>query len=231
MEMDGAAFVDVTAQADPLEGEVLTSDSELRRLVPVLRRLRHNLGVPVCVTTCHAATAERAIELGAAVIHDFSGLAFDPGLPSVISHTGAGLVIAHMRGTPETWSKSLPVSNLLEMVARDLDSAVARARAAGIDHRQIVIDPGFNVGKRGPENYYLLKGLERLSELGQPIQVSPSRKPFLLESVRASESERLFATAAAASLAAAQGVHLLRVHEVSEIEQVVKAVDRMLEPE
>lgn len=229
MEQDGAGMVDVTAQCDPIEAAVLTADAELRRLVPVLRKLRHNLGIPVCVTTCHAATAERALELGAAVIHDFSGLAFDPELAPAVNRAGAGLVIGHTRGMPETWNKLPPVSNLLETIARDLDSSIARARAAGIDRRHIVIDPGLNMGKRGPENYQILLNLERLAELGQPLQTSPSRKQFLVESVRAPESERLFATVAAAAISAAQGVHLLRVYEVSEVVQVVKAVDRMLE--
>jgi len=229
MVQAGAGLVDVTAQHDPIEAAVLSSDGELRRLVPVLRKLRHNLGVPVCVTTCHAATAERALEIGAAVIHDFSGLAFDPLLAPAVNRAGAGLVIGHTRGMPETWNKLSTVSNLLEAVARDLDSSIARARAAGIDRRHIVIDPGLNMGKRGPENYQILCNLERLGELGEPLQVSPSRKQFLVESVRAPESERLFAVAAAAAVSALQGVHVLRVHEVSEIVQVVKAVDRMLE--
>jgi dihydropteroate synthase len=225
----GAGLLDLTAQHDPIEAAVLPSDDELRWLVPVLRKLRHNLGVPVCVTTCHAATAERALELGAAVIHDFSGLAFDPELAPAVNRVGAGLIIGHTRGMPETWNRLIPVSNPLETIARDLDSSIARARAAGIDRRHIVIDPGLSMGKRGPENYQILRNLERLAELGQPLQVSPSRKQFLVESVRAPESERLFATLAAAAIAAAGGAHLLRVHEVSEIGQVAKAVDRMLE--
>jgi dihydropteroate synthase len=229
MVQDGAALLDVTAQHDPIEAALLSADNELRRLVPVLRKLRHNLGVPVCVTTCHASTAERALELGAAVIHDFTGLAFDPQLAPVVNRAGAGLVIGHSRGMPETWYKLPPVSNPLENVARDLDSSIARARAAGIDRRHIVIDPGLSMGKRGPENYQILRNLERFAELGQPVQVSPSRKAFLVESVRAPDSERLFATAAAAAICAAHGAQVLRVHEVSEMALVAKAVDRMLE--
>jgi dihydropteroate synthase len=121
------------------------------------------------------------------------------------------------------------VSNLLETVAQALASSIARARAAGIDSRQIVIDPGLGMGKRGPENYQLLRNLEQLAELGQPLQVSPSRKPFVVESVRAPESEWIFSTAAVAAISAAQGAHLLRVHEVSEVAEAVKVVDRMLE--
>ncbi len=229
MVQQGAGLVDLTAQRDPLEAAAISSDDELRRLVPVLRKLRHNLGVPVCVTTRYAATAERAVELGAAVIHDFSGLSYDPELAPTVNRGGAGLIISHARGLPETWSKTSAMSNPLEAVARDLDSSIARARAAGIDRRYIVIDPGLNMGKRGPDNFQILRNLERFAELGQPLQVSPSRKQFLVESVRAPESERLFATLAAAAIAGAQGVHLLRVHEVSEIVQVAKAVDRMLE--
>jgi dihydropteroate synthase len=229
MEQEGAGLLDVTAQHDPIEGALVSSDNELRRLVPVLRKLRHNLGIPVCVTSCHAATAERALELGAAAIHDFTGLAFDPQLAPVVNRAGAGLIIGHTRGMPETWSKLPPLSNVMETIARDLAASIARAHSAGIDRRQIVIDPGLNMGKRGPENHQILHNLERLGELGQPLQVSPSRKPFLVESVRAPESERLFATVAAAVVSVLGGAHLLRVREVSEVAQAVKAIDRMLE--
>jgi dihydropteroate synthase len=229
LEQEGAGLLDVTVQPDPIEAPILSSDAELRRLVPVLRKLRHNLGVPVSVTTCHAATAERALELGAAVIHDFTGLAFDPHLAPLINRAGAGLVIGHTRGMPETWNKLSPLSNVLENIARDLAASIARAHAAGVDRRHIVIDPGLNMGKRGPENYQILRNLERLAELGQPLQISPSRKPFLVESVRTPETERLFATVAAAAVSALQGAHLLRVREVSEVAQAVKAIDRMLE--
>jgi dihydropteroate synthase len=229
MEQQGADVIDVTAQGDPPTG-TLSSDAELRQLVPVLRRLRHNLGVPVCVTTCHAETAERAIELGAVIVYDFSGLAVDPQLASVIHRTGAGLVLGHTRGTPDTWNKLQPVSNLPEIVARELDSSISRARAAGISSRQMVVDPGLGMGKRGPENYQVLKNLGMIAELG-PLQVSPSNKPFLVESVRAPESERLLATVAVAAISAAQGAHLLRVCEVSEVKQTLKAMDRMLELE
>lgn len=229
MEDQGASLLDVTVQGDPIGAKLPSSDSELRRLVPVLRRLRHNLGVPVCVSTCHAATAERAIELDVAIIHDFSGLVFDPQLARAVNRAGAGLVIGHTRGMPETWANQPPVSNPLEAVARDLGSSIARALAAGIDRRQIVVDPGLGNGKRGPESLQILRQVERLAGLGQPVQVSPSRKPFLVESIRAPQSERLYATAAAAAVAAAQGAHLLRVQEVGEIAQVVKAIDRMLE--
>lgn len=229
MERDGARLIDVTAQRDPIEGKILSPDEELPRLVPVLRRLRNNLGIPVCVTTCHADTAERVLELDAAVIHDFSGLSVDPRLPTVVNRGSAGLVIGHVRGTPGGREKLVPVANLVEMVARDLQSAIARSRAAGIDPRQVVVDPGLNMGKRGPENFLILRALPLFGELGQPVQVSPSQKPFLVESIKAPESERMFATAAMASLAAAQGVQILRVHEVAEIAQVLKAVDRVLE--
>jgi dihydropteroate synthase len=229
LERLGADLVDVTAQAEPIEGKLLSADEELRRLVPVLRRLRHNLRVPVCVSTCHAETAARVLELDAAAIHDFSGLASDPGLARVVSRQAAGLIIGHCRGTPETWNRLPPLPDVMELVLRDLDSSIARARAAGIDRRHVVIDPGLNLGKRGAENLDVLAQVGRLAQLGQPIQISPSRKPFLVESVRATDREWFHATAAVAVAAACEGVHLLRVREVAEVTELVKPVDRMLE--
>ena len=225
----GADLIDLTAQPSLDSPAVISADDELRRLVPLLRKLRHRLDIPISVTTRHADTAKRSLALGANVINDWSGLSFDPRMAEVVNRHDAGLVIGHVRGTPESWPRQPPLPNVMPTIKRDLESALGRARSAGIDRRRIAVDPGLEMGKRGQENDQILADLDRLRALGQPILVSPSRKRFLTESVRSPANVRLFATSAAVAVAVAAGAHVVRVYEVEEIVLVVKAADRIFE--
>ena len=229
MQDQGADLIDLTAEPSFDSPAVTSADDELRRLVPLLRKLRRGLDIPVSVTTCHADTAERSLALGANVVHDWSGLSFDPRMAEVVNQHNAGLVIGHVRGTPESWPRQSPLPSVMPTIKRDLESALSRARGAGIDRRRIVVDPGLEMGKRGQENDQILAELDRLRALGQPILVSPSGKRFLTESVRSPASVRLLATLAAVAVAVAAGAHVVRVYEVEEIFLVVKAADRILE--
>ena len=229
MQEQGADLIDLTAQPSFDSPAVISADDELRRLVPLLRKLRRHLDIAVSVTTCHADTAERSLLLGAEVVNDWSGLSSDPRMAEVVNRHDAGLVIGHVRGTPESWRRQPPLPSVMPIIKRDLKSALGRARSARIDRRRIVVDPGLEMGKRGQENDQILADLDRLSALGQPILVSPSGKRFLTESVRSPANVRLFATSAAVALAVAAGAHVVRVYEVEEIALVVKAADRILE--
>ena len=221
----GADLIDLTAMGEKLAARI-SADDELRRMVPILRKLRHNLDVPVSVQTYNAETAGRALELGADVINDMSGLSFDPQMPETVCRHGAGLILGHVRGTPDTWRKSAAVAEPLVSIMRDLQSGLARARMARIDNRFVALDPGLGYGKRRLENYEILRRLEDLIELRHPVMVSPSRKAFLTESVRAPEADWIHSAAAAATIAVAGGAHIVRTHDVSETLSVVRAADR-----
>ena len=229
LEAKGADLIDLTAMGEKLATARISADDELRRMVPILRKLRHNIDVPVSVQTYNAETANRALELGAEVINDLSGLSFDPQMPETVCRHGAGLILGHARGTPDTWRKPAAVAEPLVSVVRDLQSGLARARMARIDDRFIAIDPGLGYGKRRLENYEILRRLEDLIELRHPVLVSPSRKPFLTESIRAPEADWLYSAAAAATVAVAGGAHIVRTHEVAETVSVVRAADRFFE--
>ena len=229
MQQEGADLVEVNADPIRTGDRRISEDEELRVLVPVLRKLRHNLDIPLSINTYNAATAERAVELGAQIINDVSGLSFDPRVAGVVNQTDAGLIVTHMRGTPDTWKKLPPLHDLVGTIGRELESSVARARRAGVDRRRIVVDPGLELGKRGLENYQILTQIDRLAALQQPILVSPSRKFFLTGTVRAKESDRLYGAAAASTLAILGGTHILRVHEVAAIAQVARTTDHVYE--
>lgn len=228
LQQQGADIIDVSAHA-PLGAQRQTCDDELRRLVPVLRKLRGRLDVPLCVSSWWAATAARVLELDADILYDPTGLSFDAELARAVNRGGGGLIVAHMQGAPETWGKPAPEARSASGVAQDLDSCLARARRAGIDRRRVVIDPGLQQGKRGLENHELLVDLGQLASLGSPILVNLRGGGFLTETVRASEHERSVAAVTALTAAVGGGAHIIRVERVEEMVLAARAADRYLE--
>ncbi len=211
MEEAGADLIDIGGESTRPGSARISEAEEKRRVMPVLKRLRGRLGIPVSVDTYKSAVAENALDLGAEIINDPSGLTIDPELARVVAKFNAGLVINHMRGAPETWAKLPPMKDPLGTVRSELEAAAHRAVRVGVDRAQIVIDPGLGFGKRGEQNSELLAGLAALATLDLPILVGPSRKLFLKQSTdRGTE----FATAAAVAAAILGGAHLVRVHDV-----------------
>jgi dihydropteroate synthase len=222
IEEQGAGIVDIGAESTRPGSSRISEEEELRRLIPVLKRLRGKLTIPISVDTYKAAVAQRALELGAEIINDPSGLTLDPQLAHVVAQHDAGLLINHMRGSPQTWAKLPPLPDVMGMIVHDLDASVHRARRAGIDRSRIVIDPGLGFGKRKEQNAEILARLGELGKLEYPILVGPSRKSFLAQ---ATEKETAFATAAAVAAAILGGAHLVRVHDVLEMRVVAGVAD------
>jgi dihydropteroate synthase len=231
MQDQGADLIDIGGESTRPGARPIPAKEELDRIVPVLKKLRNKLSIPISVDTYKAEVAERALDLGAEIINDVSGLTFDPGLAEVINRRDAGLVLMHIRGTPETWAQLGPLPDVMGTIVRDLDAALGRARLAGIDRRRIVIDPGIGFGKRGEQNYEIIMQLERLSVLDHPILVGTSRKSFLGHSAHPAERERLFGTAATVTASILHGAHIVRVHDVEAMAEVARVADEMLRVE
>jgi len=220
LEELGADLIDVGAESTRPGSTRISEAEELRRLVPVLKRLRGKLTVPLSVDTYKAAVAEKALELGADVINDPSALTFDADLARKVAHANAGLILNHMRGNPETWAKLPPLNNVIRTIAAELDASVH----AGLDRRQLVIDPGLGFGKRKEQNAEILAQLGELARLELPILVGASRKHFLS---RESTTETEYATAAAITAAVLNGAHIVRVHDVKAMMAVVEVADEI----
>ncbi|MGC8794907.1 MAG: dihydropteroate synthase [Bryobacteraceae bacterium] len=225
MEEEGADIIDVGAESTRPGSTRISEAEEKRRLIPVLKRLRGRLAVPISVDTYKSGVAEHALKLGAEIINDPSGLTFDPQLARVVARYDAGLILNHMRGTPETWAKLPPLPDPMAAILHDLEAAVHRAVRAGVDRSRIVVDPGLGFGKRGEQNSEILARLPELARLKLPVLVGPSRKSFLAQKT---EEETLFATAAAVTAAILGGAHLVRVHDVRQMRAVVAVADVIL---
>ena len=225
MEEQGADIIDVGAESTRPGSARISAAEEIRRLIPVLKRLKDRLTIPVSVDTYKAEVAERALDLGVEIINDPSTLTIEPNLARVISNHNAGLVLNHMRGRPETWAKLGPMPDPMGTIGRDLDAAVSRARHTGIDKARIAIDPGIGFGKRKEQNSLILARLGGLAALDLPILVGPSRKEFL---AHATPEETRFATAAAVTASILGGAHIVRVHDVREMRAAADVADEIL---
>ena len=225
LEEQGADIVDIGAESTRPGSARVSEAEEIRRLIPVLKRLKGRLGVPVSVDTYKAAVAERALDLGVEIINDPSGLTIEPQIARAVSNFDAGLILNHMRGRPETWAKLGPMPDPMTTIARDLDATVSRARRVGIDKTRIVIDPGLGFGKRREQNSLILARLGQLAALELPIMVGPSRKSFL---AHPDPEETKFSSAAAVTAAVLAGAHIVRVHDVREMRAATDVADEIL---
>lgn len=225
MEEQGADIIDVGAESTRPGAAPIAAAEELRRLIQVLKRLRGHLTIPISVDTYKAEVAERALEHGAEIINDPTGLTFEPHLARTVANHDAGLILNHMRGRPETWAKLPPLPDVMGTVVRDLEATVNRARHEGIERSRIVVDPGLGFGKRKEQNSAILARLRELAGLDLPILAGPSRKSFL---AHPTERETLFATAAAVAAAILGGAHLVRVHDVAEMRAAADVADEIL---
>jgi dihydropteroate synthase len=225
IEEAGADVLDIGAESTRPGSSRISASEELKRLVPVLKRLREKIGIPISVDTYKAEVAERAIELGAEIINDPSGLTFDPQLLKCVMNHNAGLILNHMRGTPESWARLGPLQDVTGTILRDLQATVHRARLGGVDAARIVVDPGIGFGKRKEQNSEILARLGQLAALDLPIMVGASRKSFL---VQPDETATKFATAAAVTASVLGGAHIVRVHDVAEMRVVTQIADEIL---
>jgi len=225
LEALGADIIDIGGESTRPGAERVEAAEELRRIIPVLKKLKGKLSIPISVDTYKAEVAAKAIERGAEIVNDPSGLTLDLNMPRVVGDANVGIILNHMRGTPETWAKLGPIIRPMRAVIDDLAAAISRARNGGIDKTRIIADPGLGFGKRGEQNYELLARLGEMAELDVPIMAGPSRKSFLGQ---AEMIEKDRATAAAITVAVLHGAHIVRVHDIAGIRAVLQTVDSIV---
>ena len=225
LEAAGADIIDIGAESTRPGSERISEAEELRRLIPVLKKLKGKLSVPISVDTSKSGVAAKALENGAELINDASTLTFDMELAKVVADANAGLILNHMRGTPETWSKLGTMAYPMKSVMEDLEAGINRARRAGVERARIILDPGLGFGKRGEQNYELIARLGEMATLDLPILVGPSRKSFLGQQEQI-DADR--ATGAAVTAAVLHGAHIVRVHDVAAIRAVLQTADGIL---
>jgi dihydropteroate synthase len=225
-EADGADIVDLGAESTRPGADPVGAHEEWRRLQPVLEGLRGRLRIPISIDTYRAETAARALDAGAAIVNDISGLEYDAGLGAVVAARGAAVVLMHTRGRSREMYREAHYDDVVQEVARELEERIAHATGLGITRDRIVIDPGFGFAKRAAHSMTALGRLHEFAALERPILSGPSRKSFLTSATGTlPPDERDWATAAAVTASVLAGAHIVRVHRVAEMVQVVRVAD------
>jgi dihydropteroate synthase len=227
MEAAGADIIDLGGESTRPGAVAIDADEELRRVVPVLRGLRGRLTVPVSIDTYKASVARTAIGEGATIVNDISGLGYDGQMAATVADCGAAVVLMHTRGRSSDMYAHATYADVVDDVARELRESMAAATQAGIAPERIVIDPGIGFAKRPAHSYGLLARIPELAALlARPILAGPSRKSFMRDALaNRPPVERDWGTAAAVTAAVLGGAHIVRVHAVAEMVQVVRVAE------
>jgi dihydropteroate synthase len=225
MVEEGADIIDVGGESTRPGSKPVALEEELHRVIPVIESLAKEVDVPISIDTYKSAVAQRAVEAGAQIINDISGLHFDPNLAGVAAREDTPLVLMHIRGTPETMQKDVHYNSLFADILRYLKDSISMAESAGIDPGQIVIDPGIGFGKTIEDNLLILKHLYEFRILGKPILLGTSRKNFIGKILNAKVGDRLEGTLSSIAIAVLNGAHIIRSHDVLEAKKVIAVAD------
>jgi dihydropteroate synthase len=220
---DGADLLDVGGESTRPGAVPVGEEEEIRRVVPVIAEVARRVSVPISIDTTKAAVARRALDAGAAIVNDISGLRFDPHMPEVCAHAQAGIVCMHMQGTPQTMQIDPRYTDVVREVADYLAQRLAALEACGIARERVVIDPGIGFGKTPDHNLTILKNIARFRALGRPVLIGHSRKRFLAKILGRTLDETSAATLGVSVAAALAGADLLRVHDVRATRDVLAA--------
>ena len=239
---EGADWIDIGGESTRPGSQPVPLEEELRRVIPVIRALAGRVRVPISIDTSKAEVARRAVEHGAAMVNDVTALRGDPRMAAVVARAKVPVILMHMRGTPRTMQRAPRYHDVVAEVRTFLADARRRAEQAGIPRERILLDPGLGFGKTVTHNLLLLRHLDELVALGQPVVLGPSRKSFIGRILVApparrdtsspawtvparSEAiveERLAGTLACVAAAARHGVQIVRVHDVKPAVQFLR---------
>jgi dihydropteroate synthase len=222
---EGADIIDIGGESTKPGSKPLELEEELRRVIPVIKSISAEVDVPISIDTYKSTVAQKAIEAGAEIINDISGLNFDPSLAKVASKEDTPLVLMHIRGTPETMQKNVHYDSLFSEILQYLKDSIQRAESAGLDPRQIIVDPGIGFGKTVEDNLLIIKNLNEFRILGKPILLGTSRKSFIGKILNAEVGERLEGTLSSITVGVLNGANIIRCHDALQAKRAIAVAD------
>jgi len=231
MTQEGADMIDVGGESTRPGSDPVTIEEELSRVIPVIEALSKEIDVPISIDTYKSEVAKKALDAGAEMINDISALRFDPQMKKIAAERQVPIVLMHIKGTPKNMQQNPYYDDVIEEIIKYLKESTKRAKDAGIEKENIIIDPGIGFGKRLEDNLNILKNLKKFSILDCPILVGPSRKSFIGKILDLPVEERLEGSLAALAVSIMNGANIVRVHDVKEGKRVASLVDEILRAE
>jgi len=220
---DGADIIDVGGESTRPGSDPVSIEEELRRVTPVIKELAKRTKVPISIDTYKSEVARQALDNGALIVNDISGLRFDEKMAEVVAEYKASVVLMHIKGTPKTMQQNPEYKDVISEIYSYLSESVDLALSAGI--KQIIVDPGIGFGKRLIDNLEIIRRLREFKSLGYPILIGVSRKSFIGNILNLPVDQRLEGTAGAVAISVWNGANIVRVHDVKEMVRVVRIVD------
>ena len=225
MVEEGADLLDIGGESTRPGSKPLGLEEELSRVIPVIEILAKEVDVPISIDTHKSTVAQKAIEAGAEIINDISGLHFDPDLAKVAAKGNIPLILMHIRGTPETMQKDVHYDSLFSEILQYLKDSIQKAESAGLNPEQIIIDPGIGFGKTLEDNLLIIKYLSEFRVLGKPILLGTSRKSFIGKILNAEVEDRLEGTLSSIAIGVLNGAHIIRCHDVLQAKKAIAIAD------
>jgi dihydropteroate synthase len=224
---EGADIIDIGGESSRPGARKVSEKEELERTIPVIKALAKKIRVPISIDTAKPAVAARALDSGASIVNDITGLR-SKEMRGVISKRKAAVVVMHMKGTPRSMQKNPKYTHLIDEIIDFLDNAICHAQESGIKKENIIIDPGIGFGKTAGDNLEIIQKLDEFKVLGRPILIGTSRKSFIGKILNTEPKERLLGTVSSCVLAARNGASILRVHDVKEVKQAMRVSNAIL---
>jgi len=220
MAGEGADIIDVGGESTRPYAEQVSAEEEIRRIIPVIRKIKKKLRTLVSIDTYKSEVACRALEEGADIINDISALRMDRNMGKAAARAGVPVILMHMQGRPRGMQANPRYSDVIRDIAGFLGERIKKAKELGIDAKKIIIDPGIGFGKTVEHNLLIIKNLEKFKKLGCPVLAGPSRKSFIGKVLNLKVYERFEGTAAAVAICVWNGADIVRVHDVKEMKRV-----------
>lgn len=228
MIREGADILDVGGESSRPGSDPVSEKEELKRILPIIKALIKKFDVPVSVDTYKSTVAGAALDEGASIINDISGLRFDSSMAETIASANAGVIIMHISGKPKTMQKNPSYKFLMREITACLNKGIKHAISSGIQENRIIVDPGIGFGKNFSHNITILKKLKQLQKLKKPILLGLSRKSFIGKILELPAEERLEGSLAASVVGIINGAQILRTHDVKETKRAVSVADTIL---
>lgn len=223
---EGADIIDIGGESTRPGSEPITVQEELRRTIPVIEAISKNIKIPISIDTYKSEVAKVALDAGASMVNDISGLRFDPKMPEIVSEYKVPVVIMHIKGTPKDMQTNPFYEALIPEIMDYFRMGIKIATQAGISEDKIIIDPGIGFGKTFEHNLEIINNLQEFTLFRKPILIGPSRKAFIGKILGdAPISERLEGTSAVVAISILKGANIIRVHDVKEMVKVAKVTD------
>ena len=228
MIKEGANIIDIGGESTRPGAKAVQLEEELMRIIPIIEAIRLKSDCLISIDTYKSKVAEAALDAGADMVNDISGLTFDHNMASLVAERNVPVIIMHIKGKPRDMQKNPNYDNLIKEIKVFFELQIAIAKRAGIDSGNIILDPGIGFGKRLEDNFEIIRELGQISTMGYPVLLGPSRKSFVGLTLDLPIEERMEGTLASITAGVINGARIVRVHDIRATRRTLTITEKIM---